>query len=243
MIAALPMYDRPEMVAANDALWEAVRARLGRGPETLTRDASLWDIWEAPELVLSQTCSLPFRARLRGRVQLLGSPDFRLPDCPPGHYYSVLVKRRDDRRDLAELMRARVVINQVHSHSGHVALRMAAEAAGLSPNIVGESDGHLRSARMIFENRADLAVIDANSWRLIRRFDSFASELAEIGRSPATAAMPFICAMSEDAAAVRAALAAAISDLPGDTREIIGLHGLVDLPETAYCDLPMPPET
>lgn len=241
MIAGLPMYDRPEMQSTNDALWQAVRERLGYGPEGLTRDRDLWDIWEAPDLLLGQTCSLPYRARLRGKAQVIGSPDFGLPDAPPGTYYSVLTKRADDPRDLATLMQARVVINQEHSHSGHAALWIAARERGLAPNITGESGGHIQSARMIAEDEADLAILDAVSWALMQRHDAFAEGLTTLGRSPATAAMPYICAPGVDAGAVRAALAQALADLPQDTRETLHIRGLVPHPEAAYCDLPDPP--
>jgi hypothetical protein len=64
MIAALPMYDRPETAGANDRFWESVRDHLGYGPMTLTRGRDHWDIWQSPDLVLAQTCGLPFRAKL-----------------------------------------------------------------------------------------------------------------------------------------------------------------------------------
>lgn len=241
MIAGLPMYDRPGTAPANDALWHAVRERLGYGPQDLSRDRDLWDLWEAPDLVLGQTCSLPFRARLRGKVQVIGSPDFRLPDAPPGTYYSVLVKRADDPRTLPELMAARVVINQAHSHSGHAALWMAARDRGLTPNITGESGGHVNSARMIAEDRADLAILDAVSWSLMRRHDGFAARLTAVGRSPATAAMPYICAPGMNVEAIRSALRDAFASLPPDACETLHIHGLVTLPESDYCDLPDPP--
>ena len=67
MIAALPMYDRPELQAANDRYWALIRAGLlARGiaaPEGLRRgDAVLMPQWESPDLVLSQTCGFPIPA-------------------------------------------------------------------------------------------------------------------------------------------------------------------------------------
>ncbi|MFN3646541.1 MAG: hypothetical protein ACK4S2_08505, partial [Gemmobacter sp.] len=69
MQASLPMYDRPEVQAANDRLWAGIRDRLRAAglaaPETLVRGRwPLWDHWTAPDLVLSQTCGLPYRSRL-----------------------------------------------------------------------------------------------------------------------------------------------------------------------------------
>ncbi len=101
MIASLPMYDRPSTRAANDRLWQGIRDRLrvaGQpAPEALTRSGSPWDHWQHPELILSQTCGLPYRAQLVGQVTLIASPVHDL-DCPPGHYFSVIVARADDPR-------------------------------------------------------------------------------------------------------------------------------------------------
>ena len=103
MIAALPMYDRPETASANDRLWALIHEALGEGPKHLTREGDLWDIWTAPDLLLAQTCGLPYRARLHDRVTLVGTPDYGLPDLPAGYYQSVLIARADGPRDLDAL--------------------------------------------------------------------------------------------------------------------------------------------
>ena len=89
MIASLGMYDRPETAAANDRLWAGIRDGLRShgiaAPDTLTRGANAyWDAWTAADLVFSQTCGFPFRARLHDHVTLIGTPDYGLPDCPDG---------------------------------------------------------------------------------------------------------------------------------------------------------------
>ena len=104
MTAALPMYDRPETAAANQRLWDVIRGNLSemwrdareRGwplPDRLSQPEDLWSHWLDPDLTLSQSCSLPVRDRLRDRVTLVGTADYGLPDCPPGHYNSVFVVR------------------------------------------------------------------------------------------------------------------------------------------------------
>ena len=103
MIASLPMYDRPETAAANDRLWAGIRDRLRAeglpAPEALIHGASdLWPQWTSPDLVLSQTCGYPYRSRLHGQVLLVGTPDYGVDGCAPGHYRSVFVARADDPR-------------------------------------------------------------------------------------------------------------------------------------------------
>ena len=99
MIASLPMYDRPELRAETDRYWTLIQEELAaRGvdaPEALLRDGALMPQWESPDLILSQTCGFPYRARLHGRVALVGTPDFGNEGCAPGYYRSVLIAPAD----------------------------------------------------------------------------------------------------------------------------------------------------
>ncbi|WP_136442806.1 phosphate/phosphite/phosphonate ABC transporter substrate-binding protein [Pacificoceanicola onchidii] len=242
MIAALPMYDRAEVQAANDALWASVRARLGFGPERLDRDKGLWEIWTDPDLVLAQTCNLPYRMRLHGTVQIVGHPDYDLPYCQRGYYNSVFVTPHALPHDLSALLRKRVVINQTHSQSGNVALLEHAQTLGVEPNIVAESGGHMQSARMLWDGEADLALIDAQSWRMIRRYDPDSAALREVTRTRQTPATPFICGPSQDVSVIRQALTGAIADLSEAHRMMLNLKGLVSLPVESSLSLPIPPQ-
>lgn len=240
MIAALPMYDRPELQAANDSLWSLVREQLGFGPVRLDREIGLKEGWSHPDLVLGQTCNLPYRLWLRDRVHVVGHPDFDLPFCQPGFYNSALIARKDDPRSLADLMAARVVINQDHSQSGHVTLWEYAQKNGFSPELSRESGGHVFSATMVAGGEADLAAIDAHSWRLIRRYDAHAAQLREIDRTRPTPAPPFICALRFDPAEVRAALRSAIGRLPATEKTLLNLRGVVEIPQATLLDIPTP---
>ncbi|MGH1416585.1 MAG: phosphate/phosphite/phosphonate ABC transporter substrate-binding protein [Pelagimonas sp.] len=241
MIAALPMYDRAETFAANDILWTLTRQELGFGPSNLTRNGDLWEHWLSPNLVLAQTCNLPFRLRLHGKVQLVGSPDYRLPGCPPGYYNSVMIARADDPRPLPDLLRARVLINQNHSQSGFAALWFQAADLGISPNITGETGGHVNSAQAVARGLGDLAALDAMSWRLIKRHDPNAASLREVARTHPTPATPYITSLRQDPRVIRTALQRAIANLDQDARKAISLHALCTLKESAYLDLPTPP--
>lgn len=241
MIAALPMYDRPETADANDRLWQAIRARLGLGPDHLTRERDLWEIWQAPDLLLAQTCGYPYRARLHGHVTLVGTPDYGLPDCPPGYYCSVLVARADDpRQTLGDFDGASFAYNEALSQSGWAAPAAHMAAHGLSFGRLLETGAHRASARAVAEGHADLAALDAVTWALIQRHDSFAHELRAIDRTTPTPGLPLITARGTDPAPLFAATAAAIADLsPGD-RDTLLLRGLVAIPAAAYLALPIP---
>jgi hypothetical protein len=77
-VAALPMYDLPELQAANDALWEGLRVRLAASgtpaPLSLDRELPLDVLWRHPRLLLAQTCGDPLGKSLQGVVKLIATP-------------------------------------------------------------------------------------------------------------------------------------------------------------------------
>ena len=242
MIASLPMYDRPEARAANDRLWQAVRDALGHGPAALTRGGDARADWLAPDLLLSQTCGLPYRTRLRGRVALLGAPDLGLPGCPPGHYRSLFVVRRDAQgARLADFTAQRLAYNEGGSQSGWAAPVLHARGLGLRFGRTVRTGAHADAARAVATGRADIAAIDAASWRLIRRHDDFADRLRVLDATAPTPGLPYVTAAARDPAPIRAALRRGIAALDPGSRAVLGLRALVDIPEGAYLRLPVPP--
>jgi ABC-type phosphate/phosphonate transport system substrate-binding protein len=242
MIAALPMYDRAELRPANDRLWACIRSRLGCGPATLSRGGDPWAYWRAPDLVLAQACGYPYRAHLHGGVTLVGAPDCGLEGCPPGYYCSVFVARADDPRTApAEFAQARLAYNEPLSQSGWAAPRNFARSQGFAFADTVRTGGHVASARAVAEGRADIAALDAVSWRVMRAHDAFAAQLREVGRTPPTPALPYITAAGRDPAPVFDALAAAIADLAPADRAALSLRGVVRLPADAYLAIPNPP--
>ncbi|MCK0149030.1 PhnD/SsuA/transferrin family substrate-binding protein [Marivita sp. S6314] len=231
------MYDRSETAAANDALWAAVAGYLGDAPCHLSRDVPLEGAWTDPDLVLSQTCGLPFSLRLHTQVTLVGAPDFRLPSCPPGFYNSAIIARRDDNRPVEQLLQT-PVINDHQSQSGHNALHQFAARSGAPLGTVQISGSHRESTRAVADGHADIAAIDGNSWRMIERWDSWATGLRVLDHTAPTPAMPFICGRNTDAARVFAALKAAISDLSPEQRDTLGLYDLCPATKDAYLAVP-----
>ena len=62
-----------------------------------------------------------------------------------------------------------------------------------------ESGGHQASALAVAEGRADFAALDALTWIMLQRYDSFAADLVEVDRTDPTPALPYITAMGRDA--------------------------------------------
>ncbi|QYX55862.1 PhnD/SsuA/transferrin family substrate-binding protein [Roseovarius sp. SCSIO 43702] len=241
MIASLPMYDRPETAAANDRLWSEIAARLEEAPEALTRGGDPWEHWLSPDLVFSQTCGFPYRARLHDKVTLIGTPDYDLPHCPPGHYNSVLVIRADDPREtLAEFSDAPFAYNDAMSQSGWAApvTHAANEGVTLSPAL--ETGGHAASAAAVAEGRADLAAIDALSWHYMLAYGDFTGKLRELARTEPTPALPYIAAKGADRDALFAAVSDAIAALPPDLQQTLHLTRLVEIAPDDYLAVPTP---
>lgn len=247
MIAALPMYDRPELTGATDRYWalirDGLRARGIDAPDTLSRGADdLMPQWLAPDLLLSQTCGFPYRARLHGQVKLVGTPDFGVEGCPPGHYRSVLIARADDPRDtLADFDGTAIAYNDGLSQSGWAAPQNHAASLGLRLPAGPRTGSHRASLLAVAEGQADLAALDAVTFRLLRRTDPVAASVKVIDETDPTPGLPYICAQGLDADAVFDAITAAIPALSDADRTALGLKGVLRIPASAYLAVPTPP--
>ena len=146
MIASLPMYDRPETAAAYDRFWATIRNHLGFGPQLLDRELAGMSVWTHSDLLLSQTCGLPYRQHLKDRVLIVGTPDYGLPDARPGYYYSVLIVAAKSADKLAEYNGKSLAINSVNSQSGWAAPLVHAANQGISFGTIVESGSHRKSA-------------------------------------------------------------------------------------------------
>ncbi len=247
MIASLGMYDFGPAAGANDRLWAGIRDRLRaaglRAPEELTRgEAAYWPAWESPDLLLSQTCGYPFRARLHGRVTLVGTPDYGLPGCPPGHYRSVFVARSvDPRADLQDFAGAPMAFNEDMSQSGWAAPAQYLLSLGLTPVPRLRTGSHRGSAEAVAAGRADLAALDALTWEMMQGLDQAAGRLKVVAATTPTPTLPFIAGPGRDGAALFAELQQAVAALHPDDRAALRLRGMVAIPAEAYLAVPTPP--
>jgi ABC-type phosphate/phosphonate transport system substrate-binding protein len=211
-------------------------------PDHLTRGRDLWDIWQSPDLVLAQTCGYPYRARLAPHVTLVGTPDYGVEGCAPGYYCSVFIARRDDqRRDLAAFDGTRIAYSDPLSQSGWAAPQNHAAQVGLQLPAGRHTDEHRGTVAAIAQGHADLGAVDAVTWRHLQRVDQHAATLHEVGRTNPTPGLPLITARGNPADVIFNVLAQAIADLSPDLRTILGLHGIVTLPDAVYRAVPNPP--
>ena len=236
MIAHLPMYDVPVNRAAHRRLWQALQDQLPDAPNFSPPSADLMDDWLSPDLYLSQTCGLPYRAALHGQVQLIATPDNHSPNCPPGYYCSVLLARQGAVPNLAA-NDFTLAYNEPLSQSGWA----APQSIGLTGAKRLQTGGHAASARAVLEGRADLAAVDALTWHFLKRDWDKADGLEICATTPATPTLPYITALGQNAAALREALRQAILSIGPKDRETLQIFGLTEISAETYLTLPLPP--
>lgn len=225
------MYDLPHLRGAHGRFWAAVAQDLPGAPAELDQKADLWKTWQSPDLFLSQTCGLPFRAKLHNQVQLVTTPDYGLAGAAPGYYYSVIVARQ--RGTFLDLKNGTLAYNEALSQSGWAAIH--AHGIGSGPRL--QTGAHALSAKAVSDGRADLAALDAVTWRLIRA--NF-PDLYVIDRTAPTPALPLIT-RAGDPVLLRAALRQGLNTLSISDRTALGITGFVDIPAQTYLALPLPP--
>ena len=242
MIAAFPMYLRPENSAAHDAFWTLIRDALGdhgiAAPAALSDGSDIMALWARPDLVLSQICSLPYRAVFKDKVTLIGAMDHGLQGVGPGEYYSVMVARADDPR--SRFSDIRFALNDPLSNSGWAMPLIWAGDAGATFAQTLLTSSHIASARAVAEGRADLAGIDAVTWQMLEKYEGFIRDLRVVAHTAPSPGISFCTAGACDSAPYLAALSDALTALAPDHRQTLSLHGVVPLPRARYLDLPIP---
>jgi ABC-type phosphate/phosphonate transport system substrate-binding protein len=241
-IAFLPMYAVRGTREHADTLWSCLRNSLRRNgfeaPEQVSTVTPRIDGWLHPDLILGQTCGLPYITRLCERVELIGTPDYGVEGCSPGYYHSTLVvSAAEKRQHLSEFFGATLAVNGKDSQSGYGAMVRATAPFVRAGRFFGRAihtGSHDASMRLVTEGLADVAAIDSVTWRMSRAFDSQTEGLKSIGTTEPTPGLPFIVAKGKFDGGLFDAVRAGIAALPDDTRQAFGLRDVVPLRRSAY---------
>lgn len=244
MIASLPMYDFSEIRGATDRFWSLIRDRLQAdgidAPAALHR-GDPWGDWNSADLVLSQTCGFPYRTALHDRVELVGTPDYGLPGAPPGYYFSQLVVRADRPGDWADFVTGRLALNGFDSQSGWAAPQNHAALSATRFTRFVKTGAHFNSVIAVCEGLADIAAIDAVTWRIIQRHrPHVAAQLRVVATTEPTPGLPLITAPGNDSDLLFGAISQAIAQLLPQDREDLGLRGVLRIAPDAYLAVPVP---
>ncbi len=245
MIASLPMYDFPEAADANDRLWNSIRAELARegieAPAKLEREAGRHEVWRNEKLLLSQTCGLPFRKELHNSLTLVGTPDCELEACEPGYYRSVFVASNACAKScFKDFDDARLAFNGEDSQSGWAAPMQEAAANAIAFSGLLETGSHEASAYAVFRGNAEIAAIDASSWKLFLMLKPWAKDLKTVGFSRPTPGLPFVTSFPDIADALFHAVRAAVNSINDLDKKVIPYRGLVRIAKSEYLKIPPP---
>jgi ABC-type phosphate/phosphonate transport system substrate-binding protein len=213
-IAALPMYDFPQLQDATDAFWAAVARRLTAAgldgvPHDLTRDLGHRQVWGHPALLLAQACEYPLAKSFANRVKLVATPRYSAPGCEGSHYRSAIIVRADDpSQSLGELRGRRCAVNEVDSNSGMNLLRAAVAPLARATRFfaaVKLSGSHLHSVRMVTAGEADIAAIDCVTLEHLRRLEPVVvGGIRVLCWTETAPSLPFITARSNSPATLHA---------------------------------------
>ncbi|MDD9923150.1 MAG: PhnD/SsuA/transferrin family substrate-binding protein, partial [Boseongicola sp.] len=205
------MYWFAETKAAHVAFWALVRNHLEtngvKAPKNLSEMKSPYEVWGAPDLVLSHICHLPYRLQFKDAVTRIAASDYGLKGCPSGHYRSLFVVREDHQAETPQdLDGMTMALNSEDSHSGwgDAASWALANNVRFRPSIWTGS--HQKSLRAVVAQEADFATIDAQTFEILKRIDPATSMVRVIGETEPSPGMTFITARGNDPEPFRKAI-------------------------------------
>ena len=234
--ASLPMYDPPELRAANDALWKAIADRLAAAglpsvPDRLTRSDDLAALWRRKGLLLGQTCGYPLMTDLAGRFVLVTTPVYRAEGCRgPFHSSAIVVASSSSAGNLDELRGSRCAVNDWDSNTGMNLLRArVAPLAGRGRffGSVVTSGSHRQSLALVAAGAAEIAAIDCVTLALLRRIDpALTSAVRILAWSAPSPALPMITGADTEPKTVEL-LRSVLADVAADPAMASSLDALL----------------
>jgi ABC-type phosphate/phosphonate transport system substrate-binding protein len=250
-IARLPMYDLPELRAANDALWAAIARRLHAAgladvPLALSHQLGHHESWRHPDLLLGQSCGYPALHDFRERLRIIAAPIHDAPGCSGATHCSfLLVSATSPAQQIADLRGARFALNSRDSNTGMNLARLAFAPFATEGRFLGEiveTGGHAASLAWLARGQAEVTAIDCVSYALLARHrPELAAETRILGRTAQSPTLPFVTARAQSPAIIRAlreALAAALADPAlAASREALFLTGMAPADATDYAIL------
>ena len=250
-LVGLPMYDAPELRAANRSFWQAIRKSLQEIgvkdlPEDLSEPLDLPSFWSDPHLFFGQTCGYPLTHDLCGQAKLIATPCYDSEHAEGPRYGSaIIVAQSSSIKTLIDAKNHVAAINGYDSNTGMNLFRISLARAGAYGDFFSEvivTGSHRASVNAVVNKEADIASIDVISLAHFIRFDpALSSRIRIIGYTPKTPGLPFITSgvtapsLVED---IRRALISVLKQSPRpDAVETLMLKDAVVLPRSAYDEI------
>ncbi len=249
--ASLPMYNLPEMRAANAAFWAALRgvlveAGLAGLPGALAVERPPVPERIGPEVVFSQTCGYPLETIFKGQAIKLGTPCYAVDGCAgPTHCGVFVVPATSPARRLADLKGKTFLFNSRRSNSGmNLPRRALAELAQGRPFFgqVIETGSHPSNLDRIARAEADATVVDNVTYAFWARHRPDAAARTRIlAPTPPSPAIPFVTSIATPPATV-ALLREALARLAREpcftaARAGLMITDIVEVPDARYAAL------
>lgn len=247
-LAALPMYNAPELEDANTQFWHTLAAALRSAtlsniPHDLTPTGDLQSLWSSPDLLFAQTCGYPLTHGLCGNAALIATPVYNVPDVDGPNYGSaIIVSRASAIQTLMDAKNSIAAINGYDSNTGMNLFRISLARAGARDQFFSKvivTGAHRASLKAVIDGEADIASIDVVSLAHFKNFTPGLSEkIRVIDYTPKTAGLPFITSGTNSNATkdiLRKALTALIQQTPRAAwLDTLKIKDIVTLPRAAY---------
>ena len=208
-VALLPMYDLPEVRAANDTLWAAVASRLRKAglrdvPDALSRQLGHHEGWRHPGLLFAQSCGYPAVHDFRAVLRIVAAPIHDAPGCSGATHCSFLLVAADSpAQGIADLRGLRFALNSWDSNTGMNLARLAFAPFARDGRFLGgivETGGHAASLASLARGDSDAAAIDCVSYALLARHRPALADATRIlARTAQSPTLPFVTASSQPA--------------------------------------------
>ena len=247
-IAALPMYDFPELREAHDRLWTAIAQRLQAlhvtpVPRRLTRGLSHREVWAHPGLLFGQACEFPMSKLFHEHLRIIATPRYGAPGCADTCYRSAIVVRAGEpAQHLEDLRNRRGIANEADSNSGMNLFR-----AALAPISSGTrffhsmqfSGSHRKSMELVASGEADVTAVDCVTLAYLQRLQPhLTSRLRVIDWTPTSPSLPFVTSRQTSEStlqALRSAMAEVFADRAlAPARDTLLLEGVDLSPDTTF---------
>jgi phosphonate transport system substrate-binding protein len=229
-----------------DRLAAYLQSKIDR-PVEFVRTRSYQDMMDrlrAEELQFAWICGYPFvQKREPEFLSLLVVPIFQ----GRPQYRSYIIVHRDSRFDSLEDLKDRVFsFSDPNSNSGYLYPRFALLQRGYSPERFFRQTfftyNHAETVEAVAERVADGGAVESYIWELLSRDRPEMTEKTRVvGRSPLFG-FPPIVAHAAVPSALRARMAAALTDMPGDIEgrrllSDLALDGFGEFPATLFDDI------
>lgn len=199
---SLPMYNLPEMRAANAAFWSAMRDELsGLGVEEVPRELgfSRAPVPEAiePDVLFTQVCGYPLQTIYRAQAEILGAPVYDAPYCTgPTHAGIFIVAAESRYASIEDLRGCNFVYNSIHSNSGMNLPRRALAALGAKAPFfasIRETHSQPMNVERVARGEADATCVDCVTYAFFcRHRPALAAMTRVLAATPPSPSIPFV---------------------------------------------------